>query len=348
MTLQKKRVNIGSKLFKNKNKKRLINIFLTIQNMNIKNPKDLHTSVLLEELVNSITVYNSKQNIIVDCTLGMWWHASEIIKKLNSWDIFIWFDADIRNLNIVREKLENESSKVWVKIFFINDNFSNLKINLEKLNISKITWIYYDLWISSLHVDEWERWFSFKLDGPLDMRFDTSVWFPASHIVNSYWVIELTEIFREYGEEPMSKKIAEKIFDKRKKWCRLTTTKELSDVIWEVSKFPKSKNRIFQALRIETNDELWTIKRSLKDAINLLEENWNIFVISFHSLEDRIVKTIFKEESKDCICNDIICSCWHKKQLQLINKKPILPTEKEITQNSRSRSAKARLAKKIK
>lgn len=312
-----------------------------------KSFKDLHKSVLLTELVDAIKVQKNKQNIIVDCTLWMWGHAREILKKLNKWDIFIWFDADIRNLNIVQPELEKEFSESGIKLLFVNDNFINLKKNLEKLEISKITWIYYDLGISSLHVDEADRGFSFKLDGPLDMRFDTSKWITASHIVNSYTKDDLIEIFREYGEEPSSRKIAEEIALERKKWTRFKTTKELADLIGRVSKFPKSKNRIFQALRIETNKELEVIEESVRDAIDFLEKGWSIFIISFHSLEDRIVKNIFKKEERDCICSELICVCKHKKSLKTTTKKPILPTDDEIKSNPRSRSAKARGAIKI-
>lgn len=336
------------KVSKTKTKKSLINIFLTKMNSKEeKSFKDLHKSVLLEELVDGIKVSKMKQNIIVDCTLWMWGHAREIIKKLHKWDIFIWFDADIRNLEIVRPNLENEFHESWVKLLFINDNFLNLKENLDNLGIQKITWIYYDLGMSSLHVDEAERWFSFKLDWPLDMRFDNTQWITASRIVNSYKVEDLIKIFRGYWEEPSAKKIAEEIVLQRKTGFRFKTTKELSDLIWKISKFPKSKNRIFQALRIETNKELEVINTSVLDGINLLDIWWSIFIISFHSLEDRIIKNIFKQESRDCICDALMCICKHKKQLKIITKKPILPSEDEIKSNPRSRSAKARCAIKI-
>lgn len=312
-----------------------------------KNFKDLHKSVLLSELVEWIKIAKDKQNIIVDCTLWMGWHAREIIKKLHKWDIFIWFDADIRNLNIVKPELEKEFLESSVVLKFINDNFINLRQRLKEIWINKITWIYYDLWMSSLHVDKAERWFSFKLDWPLDMRFDTSKWITASHIVNSYTKNDLIRIFREYGEEPLSRKIAEEIVLERKKWTRFKTTRELSDLIGRISKFPKSKTRIFQALRIETNSELEVIEKSLMDAIDMLEKGWTIFVISFHSLEDRIVKNVFKNESKDCICSELICICKHKKKLKILTKKPIIPTSEEIKVNPRSRSAKARSAVKI-
>lgn len=308
---------------------------------------DLHRSVLLDELVDNINIHKNFTNIIVDCTLWMWWHAKEIIKKMNKWDTFVWFDADYRNLEIVKPHLEKIALENNVNIFFVNDNFNNLKINLEKLWINEITWIYYDFWLSSLHVDEAQRWFSFRFDGPLDMRFDETKWITAAQIINSYSKDDLFKIFKEYWEEPSSRKLSQKIFDLRKTWFRFKTTKDLVDVIAQVTTFPKAKTKIFQALRIETNQELEVIKNSMKDAISLLKSGWSIFAISFHSLEDRIVKNIFKDESKDCICKELICICNHKKQIEIKTKKPIEPTLKEIKENPRSRSAKARLAVKI-
>ncbi len=305
----------------------------------------LHISVLLKELVSSIKIEKNKRNTIVDCTLWLAWHAKKIIEKLNPGDIFVWFDADIRNLELAKKGLKDIRSDI--ELMLINSNFVNLKEELEKVWIKSITWIYYDLWISSLHVDEAERWFSFKLDWPLDMRFDTSIWLPASHIVNTYKEEELVKIFREYGEEPASRKIALKILEKRKWWFRYKTTRELAETIDECINFHKAKNRIFQALRIETNKEIENLEKSLKDAIKLLATWWTIFVISFHSLEDRIVKNIFKDESKDCICNDLICTCKHKKQIKILTKKPIIPTPEEEKANPRSRSAKARSAEKL-
>lgn len=302
-----------------------------------------HISVLLNELVNSMNIKNNSKNIIVDCTLGMWWHASKIIEKMNSWDIFIWFDADLKNLELAKIRLDQINKKNKVKIILINSNFVNLKKELKDRNIEKISWIYYDLWLSSLHLDEADRWFSFMLNWPLDMRFDKTRWKTAADIINSYTKEELREIFLKYWEEYAANKIAEKIVELRKKE-KFRTTKQLSEIIpW----FAKTKAKIFQAIRIEVNNELNNIEKSIDDAIWLLEKDWIIFVISFHSLEDRIIKQIFKRETKDCICSDIICNCKHKKSLKLLNKKPILPTVNEIKSNPRSRSAKARLAQKI-
>lgn len=302
-----------------------------------------HISVLLDELVSSINIFKDKKNVIVDCTLGMWWHASKIIEKMNIWDIFIGFDADIKNLEMAKIRLENILKEKKVESIFINSNFSNLKEELEKNWISKITWIYYDLGLSSLHLDEADRWFSFMQDWPLDMRLDKSRWKTAEDIVNSYTASELREIFLKYWEEPQANKISQRIVLERKK-KRIKTTLDLSELVWGL---PKTKSRIFQAIRIEVNWEIDAIEKSLEDAIDLLEIWGIIFIISFHSLEDRAVKQIFKRESRDCICSDLICSCYHKKSLKLLNKKPILPTQEEITNNKRSRSAKARFAQKI-
>lgn len=302
-----------------------------------------HISVLLNELVESININNDKKNIIVDCTLWMWWHASKIIEKMNKWDIFVWFDADKKNLELAKIRLKDINKDWKVEIILINSNFKNLKNELKNIWIEKITWIYYDLWLSSLHLDEADRWFSFQNDGPLDMRLDKTKWKTAADIVNWYTAKELREIFLNYWEEPWANKISSRIVEVRKK-KKFLTTLDLAEIIPGP---PKVKSRIFQAIRIEVNNELTSIEESLNDAIQLLEKDWIIFVISFHSLEDRITKHIFRNESKDCICDDLICSCNHKKSVKILNKKPILPTEEEIKQNPRSRSAKARYAKKI-
>lgn len=311
-----------------------------------ENIGDKHISVLLEELIDSIEIYDDKQNIIVDCTLGLAGHASKMIEKMNSWDIFVGFDADSRNLELAKKRLEEVNWDNKVKVVLINSNFVNLKEELNKAWIEKITWIYYDLGISSVHVDEADRWFSFKQDGPLDMRFDSTSWRTAADIINSYKAEDLRRIFIDYGEEPGSTKISARIVEARKN-KKFKTTWDLVELLDSVNKHPKVKTRIFQAIRIEVNNELEHIKTSIADAISLLEKGSKIFVISFHSLEDRIVKQIFKRETRDCICSDLICSCHHKKSLKVLTKKPILPTDEEIKYNPRSRSAKARCAEKI-
>ncbi|MCP4522909.1 MAG: 16S rRNA (cytosine(1402)-N(4))-methyltransferase RsmH [Candidatus Gracilibacteria bacterium] len=314
--------------------------------MNSKEIEKKHISVLLNELVDNIEIYADKKNTIVDCTLGMGGHATEIIKKMNPGDTFIGFDADERNLKLATLRLNEANKDNKVELILIHSNFVHIKEELEKRSLSNITGIYYDLGLSSLHVDEADRGFSFRENGPLDMRFDANSGKPASFIVNVYRKEQLIEIFRDYGEESQAEKIASAICNKRKK-DKFETTNDLVEIIETVSTHPKVKTKIFQALRIATNKELDYAQQSIEDAIGLLAENGHIFVISFHSLEDRLVKQIFKKESRDCICDDFICSCHHKKSLKILNKKPILPSPEEIKQNSRSRSAKGRVARKI-
>ncbi len=307
-----------------------------------KDPR--HISVLLNELVDSIEIFSDRQNIVVDCTLWMAWHAGQIIQKMWEWDIFVGFDADGRNLKLAKQNLEKINTKT--KIILIHSNFMHLKEELKKVWIESITGIYYDLGISSLHVDEADRWFSFKQDWPLDMRFDTSTWKTAAEVVNFSSKKELEDIFRYYWEDPSFRKIADRMLLRRKE-KKFVTTKDLADFLDEILSFPKTKTRIFQALRIEVNKELEAVETSLPHAIELLQPDGNIFVISFHSLEDRITKKIMKKETRDCICSDLICSCHHTKSLKLHSKKPILPTSEEIEFNPRSRSAKARWATKL-
>jgi len=317
--------------------------------MDVKKDKNIHTSVLLDELVEAIEISDKKQNIIVDCTLWLAGHASQVLKKMNSWDIFIWFDADERNLKIAKEKLLQTKTQASseVKIVLIHSNFENLKEKLLENNIDSITWIYYDLWVSSLHFDEAERWFSFRMEWPLDMRFDTTTWKTAADILNYSEEKNLYEIFKDYGEEPHSRKIAARIITSRKK-KKFKTTLDLTKFLEEhINKHIKTKMRVFQALRIEVNKELENLKKSLWEAIKLLKSWGKIFAISFHSLEDRIVKQTLKRETRDCICKDFICSCHHKKTLKILTKKPLLPSKEEQKINPRSRSAKARCAIKL-
>ncbi|MCH2188262.1 16S rRNA (cytosine(1402)-N(4))-methyltransferase RsmH [Candidatus Gracilibacteria bacterium] len=302
-----------------------------------------HIPVLLDEIVDSIQIDSLKQNVIVDATLGMGGHASAIMNKMNPGDIFVGFDADEQNLILAKNRLKPISEEKNIQLILINDNFCTLKSSLEQHNIESITGIYYDLGISSVHLDEAQRGFSFMQDGPLDMRLDKSHGHKAADIVNGYTASELRKIFLEYGEEPGANKIAHTIVDKRKKQ-KFNTTLDLAEVIPGP---PRVKARIFQALRIEVNNELENIETSLLQATQMLKSQGRISVISFHSLEDRIVKHFFKKETKDCICHDIPCSCHHKKTLRIITKKPVLPSMQEIEKNQRSRSAKARIAEKI-
>lgn len=313
--------------------------------MSVNIDVNIHSSVLLNELVDAMNISQEKQNIIVDCTLGLAGHAKEVIKKMNQWDIFVGFDADERNLQLARKKLSEIDTDV--KIVLIHSNFEHLQKKLQEENISSVTGIYYDLGVSSMHFDEAERWFSLRLEGPLDMRFDTREWKTAADILNFYEEKDLYQILKEYGEEPHCRKIAARVITQRKKQKFKTTTDLCNFLDIEINSHIKTKTRVFQALRIEVNGELDTLRKSLLQAIDLLGTWGDIFAISFHSLEDRIVKQTFKQESRDCICSDIICTCHHTKSLKILTKKPILPSEEEQKINTRSRSAKARAARKI-
>lgn len=312
----------------------------------LEKTQEKHISVLLHELVDTISLSPSKKDIVIDCTLGFWGHAKEVIKKMKKWDVFIWFDADEKNLSLAKDNLKYLIQEKQIEAVFIHSNFVQIKEELEKRNIDSLSFIYYDLGISSMQIDEWERGFSFKNDWPLDMRFDKTKGKSAYDIVNFYEKEKLIKIFKEYGEENMARRIAEKIETERKK-KKITTTKELSSLIESIKWDAKTKARIFQAIRIEVNNELENIKISIHDAIKFLKKWGKIFVITFHSLEDRIVKNILRNESKDCICSGLICTCKHKKNIKILTKKPIIPCNEEIKNNPRSRSAKARIGEKI-
>lgn len=344
LTIEQKRVSLAT--VKNiLDKERLFNNFLTNSRMS----DFWHIPVLLSELVDSIKIFKDRQNIIVDCTLWLAWHATEIIKKLNKDDIFIGFDADIDNLETARQNIEKN---IWeyikeknIKIHLVNSNFKNLKLELDKIWIQKVTWVYYDLGVSSVHFDDESKWFSFRWDGVLDMRFDRTSWITAKEIINTYSENDLYRIFREYWEEKKVKFIIDKILEIRKN-KEINTTKELLEIIESSSYDPKSKLRVFQALRIEVNNEFWVIKDSIKQAVNLLDKDWIIAVITFHSLEDRLVKQIFTEYinvEKD----NITGQDKTPRILEKVYKKPLIPTELEINTNPRSRSAKLRVVRKL-
>jgi len=309
---------------------------------------DWHIPVLFNELIYGLKINKAKQNIVVDATLWMGWHAKWVIENLSENDIFIWFDADKDNLeraknNIIShfwEKIQNKN----IKLFFIYSNFRFLKEKLFEIWIEKISAIYYDFWVNSVHYDNWEKWFSFRFNGPLDLRFDRNNWITAAYVVNNYSESELRDIFYKYWEEKKTPFIVKEILTQRQ-IKKIETTYELLDIIEKSSFDPKSKTRVFQALRIEVNDEFEVIKKSLNEAIEILDKDWIMACITFHSLEDRLTKEIFWEFSRD----EIDDFTWHIKTRWIarkVTKKPITPLELEITNNPRSRSAKLRIIQK--
>lgn len=305
-----------------------------------------HYSVLLNESIEGL---NIKENgIYVDATLGYGGHSSEILKKLKNGHLYC-FDQDIEAINNANLRLSEINNNFTI----IHSNFVHMKEELEKLNINKVDGIIFDLGLSSPQIDNSERGFTFMTDAPLDMRMDQTSSLTAEKIVNTYSLEELTNIFYLYGEEKMSKVIARKM-DSVRKEKQLKTTKDLVSVIESAvgakyfNKFHPER-QIFQAIRIEVNSELTVLKDVLPDAINLLNEKGRISVITFHSLEDRIVKQIFKKNSEidELVKGLPVIPDEYKPQIKLINKKPILPTEKELNENSRSRSAKLRIVERI-
>ena len=305
-----------------------------------------HYSVMLNEAIDGLNI--KEDGIYIDGTLGYAGHSSEILKKLTSGHLYS-FDQDLEAIEYAKEKL----SKINDNFTIIHSNFANMKEKLAELGIDKVDGILFDLGLSSPQIDNKERGFTFMTDAPLDMRMNQEDELTAETIVNTYSFDKLTDIFFIYGEEKMSKVIAKKIISEREKQP-IKTTKQLVDIIERAvgaKYFNKQhpERQIFQAIRIEVNSELTVLKKVLPDAISLLNKNGRMSVITFHSLEDRIVKQLFKKESE---IDDLVKGLpeipdKYKPKIKLINKKPILPSPKEITENSRSKSAKLRIIERI-
>ena len=305
-----------------------------------------HYSVMLKEAIEGL---NIKENgIYVDATLGYGGHSSEILKKLTIGQLYS-FDQDEEAIEYSKKRL----LEIGDNFTIIYSNFVNMKEKLYEQGITKVDGILFDLGLSSPQIDNKERGFTFMEDAPLDMRMDKSNSIDAKHIVNNYTIEELANIFYIYGEEKMSKVIAKKIVSERLK-KEIKTTKELVKIIESAvgaKYFNKNhpERQIFQAIRIEVNSELTVLKDVLPDAIDLLDKEGRISVITFHSLEDRIVKQIFKKESEvdDLVKGLPVIPEEYQPRIKLINKKPLLPSEEELKENSRSKSAKLRIVERI-
>jgi len=306
-----------------------------------------HISVLLEESVSSLNI--KPEGIYVDGTLGGGGHSYEIASKLYGKGRLIGIDRDREAINAAQNRLSKFNN-----ITYVHSNFSKIKEILDNEGIASIDGAVIDLGVSSYQLDNSERGFSYMHDAPLDMRMDTSVPFSAYDVVNTYSEQELTKIFFEYGEEKFSKKIAKLILEKRKQ-KNIETTYELVEIIKKAiperfrQKGSHPAKRIFQAIRIEVNSELDPLKKSLTDFFDSLSAGGRLAVITFHSLEDRIVKKTFQEFSSGCTCpKDFpVCVCGKKPIGKIVNTKPILPSQDEITFNKRSKSAKLRVCEKL-
>lgn len=306
-----------------------------------------HISVLLNEAITGLNI--NKDGIYVDGTLGGAGHSKEIIKRLDTGKL-IGIDQDINAIKKASEELKEFKDKVII----VHNNFKNLDVVIREQNINGVDGVLLDLGVSSHQLDEGERGFSYNKDSFLDMRMDISQDLSGWDVVNSYSKKELEKIIKEYGEEKWAARIAEFI-ERERQLKSIDTTGELVDVIKKAipsgarKDGPHPAKRTFQAIRIEVNKELEILKESISKAVKLLNVGGRICVITFHSLEDRIVKETFKELSLDCICPPKmpICTCNKKKELSIITRKPILPSEKELELNPRARSAKLRIGEKV-
>ncbi|EHU9644890.1 16S rRNA (cytosine(1402)-N(4))-methyltransferase RsmH [Enterococcus faecalis] len=310
-----------------------------------------HYTVLLKETVDGLQV--KPDGVYVDCTLGGAGHSEYLLTQLNENGHLYAFDQDQKALAHAKTRLQKYVDKGQVT--FIKSNFRNIKEELAEHGVFHVDGILYDLGVSSPQLDEAERGFSYHQDAPLDMRMDQDAPLTAREVVNTYSYSELVKIFFRYGEEKFSKQIAREIERVREKQP-IETTGELVEIIKTAIPAPARRKgghpakRIFQAIRIAVNDELGAVEESLEQAIDLLAKNGRISVITFHSLEDRIVKTMFKEYStvQDLPPGIPVVPEEFQPELKVITRKPILPSDSELSENNRSRSAKLRIAEKIK
>ena len=303
-----------------------------------------HKSVLLEETVNGLNI--KPDGIYVDGTLGGGGHAYEVCKHLSNKGRFIGIDQDEAAIEAASARLSDFGERVTI----VRSNYCDMKLRLQELGIDKVDGIVLDLGVSSYQLDTAERGFSYRVDAPLDMRMDRRQKMTARDIVNDYSEMDLFRIIRDYGEDKFAKNIAKHIVMEREKGP-IETTGQLIEIIKRAipMKFQKTAGhpakRTFQAIRIELNRELEVLRDSLDDMIEMLNEGGRICIITFHSLEDRIVKGIFKKNENPCTCPSHfpVCVCGNVSKGTVITRKPILPGEEELEENSRSKSAKLRI-----
>ncbi len=306
-----------------------------------------HIPVMLNEVIEGLNINPS--GTYVDGTVGGGGHSFEIAKKLDKDGRLICFDRDENAIKASTERL-----KEFDNVTFVKDNFHNAPKRLEELGVEKIDGILLDLGVSSHQIDEGERGFSFLHDGMLDMRMDRSQKLSAYEVVNEYPKEKLLKILYTYGEENNAKNIVNKILEARKK-TPIKTTFELKDIV--ESAFPKKIiygkggvcKKTFQALRIEVNGELEGLREVIDELVEKLSTKGRFAILTFHSLEDRIVKESFKEAITGCVCppKTPICICGHKPKGVLVNRKPLVATDEELEKNSRSSSAKLRVFEKL-
>jgi len=306
-----------------------------------------HYSVMLKETIDGLAVKDG--GVYADGTLGGGGHSFEILSRAKN-ICLIGIDQDEEALSAAQKRLSDFANQIT----FVHNNFSNIKEILNELNIEEIDGMVLDLGVSSYQLDNAERGFSYMASAPLDMRMDKSKKKTAYDVVNSYSEDELTDIFYSYGEEKWSRRIAKFILERRAEQP-IETTLELAEII--KSAIPKSaregvahpEKRVFQAIRIEVNGELKILENAIVDIVDRLKKGGRLSIITFHSLEDRIVKQTFSRLQKGCTCPPSfpVCVCGNKPKIKLITKKPTIPTEEELEENSRSKSAKLRICEKL-
>ena len=303
----------------------------------------VHKSVLLYETVGSLNI--KPGGIYVDGTLGGGGHAYEVCKRLGSGRL-IGIDQDADAIAAAGQRLEHFKDKVTI----VRSNYENIKTVLEDLELSKVDGIYLDLGVSSYQLDKASRGFTYREDAPLDMRMDQRNTTTAADIVNTYGEMELYRIIRDYGEDNFAKNIAKHIVREREEHP-IETTGQLAEIIKNAiparvrATGGHPAKRTFQAIRIECNHELDVLEHSIDTMIGLLNPGGRLSIITFHSLEDRIVKNRFRTNENPCICPHEfpVCVCGRKSKGKVISRKPVLPSEKELEENSRSKSAKLRV-----
>lgn len=306
-----------------------------------------HISVLLNECIDNL---NIKENgIYVDGTLGGGGHSLEILKKLSKEGLLVGIDQDEDALKAAKNRLQN-----FDNVKYVHSNFYNIESVLNNLEIEKIDGILMDLGVSSYQLDTSERGFSYMQDATLDMRMNRENPLSAYNVVNEYEEEELFRIIKDYGEEKFAKRIARFIVENRQK-KPIETTLELVEIIKAAipakarREGPHPAKRTFQAIRIEVNSELSILNKTIEDAVNRLNKGGRVAIITFHSLEDRIVKLKFKELATACTCPKEfpICVCGGKAKVKVISRKAIEPSKEEVLENPRSRSAKLRVIEKL-
>jgi len=309
--------------------------------------KQEHIPVLLAEVVKYLNL--KKGSVIIDCTLGGAGHAKAILRAIKPSGFLLGIDQDEMAINRAKKELSSFSQQIKL----VKDSFTNLDEILMRDGFQKVDGVLFDLGVSSFQFDFPERGFSYRFDAPLDMRMDTSQKLTACDVVNTYSKDELTSLISQYGEEKWASRIASFVVETRRRRM-IQTTFELVDIIKEAipasarRKGGHPAKRTFQAIRIEVNGELDSLEKGLRSAIRWLKTGGRLVVISYQSLEDRIVKNIFKDYSKGCICPPEmpICVCGRKPITKILTKKPIKPSEGEKERNPRSKSAKLRVAEK--